>query len=130
MARMLKMCWMIVTPTVQIKVAHLWWNPEAAAEYLQDLSARYLASRQKLQRRAAQDSIKAEWISPTAEAHLDLARIYAVAAGCVKSATYDEFAAAMNEVTVSQLARRLAGEPPWTPEAHAQAQDLVLGLER
>ena len=105
MQRHSKTLWKIVSPTVRTKVARLWLNRESTTAYLKTLAKR---------------------AEPRTAADVDLARVYAVAAQCVKFDTYKEFAAAMNTVTVRQLASQLTGAPPWIPEDLYQAQQLVL----
>ena len=125
MQRRSKTLWQIVSPTVRTKVARHWLNRESTTAYLQELYERTLVKRANLQR-AAEAADNAQWGDPRTAADVDLARVYAVAAQCVKFDTYKEFAAAMNSVTVRQVASQLTGSPPWTPADLYQAQRLVL----
>ena len=115
-------------------MARLWWNRDDAAEYLRALYKRTLAQRQGLQQTAAKVPGSKKWATTRTAADVDLARVYAVAAQCVKLTvhfvTYKEFAAAMNQVRVWQLASELPGEGPWTSEELHQAAGLVLRSQR
>ena len=126
MKRHSKKVWQIVSPTVRTKVARLWWNREETTAYLQELYERTIHSRLELQNGAAKVPGSAQWADPRIEADTDLARVYAVAALCIRFNTYKEFETALNHITVRHLASQLTGDPPWLPADLYRAQKLVL----
>ena len=89
------------------KVARLWWNREETTAYLQELYERTIYSRLELQNGAAKVPGSTQWAEPRIEADTDLARVYAVAALCMRFNTYKEFEAALNRITVRHLASQL-----------------------
>ncbi len=107
--------WQIVPPTVRHKVARLWPDKLAAANYLQELVSRTLHSRQDLMAAAARVEGSPIWAAPRLEADMDLARVYAIAAWCVlHTDTYAAFEDVLNRVSVRQLSAMLTAPVPWT----------------
>ena len=121
MERRNKTLWKLLPPSVRTKVARSWGNREGTAEYL-----RTLATRHTLQQAASQVDGSAQWADLGGDSDVDLARVYAVAAQCVTFDTYKAFAAALDQVTVRQLAARLPGDTPCPPPDLHRARCLVL----
>ena len=117
-----KRLWQIVPHPIQTKVARLWWNREETAAYLRTL---YDSTWRQLEIQSAAHT----GASSHPDLELDLARVYGVAALCVIFDTYNEFKAALNQITMWQLAGVLVGDPPWLLQDRYRARTLVLAAQ-
>lgn len=112
--------WQIVPHPIQTKVARLWWSRENTTAYLKGKYESTWHRQLELQRTSASEPGS----RPNLE--LDLTRVYGGAALCVKFNSYSEFRAALNQITVRQIAGALVGDPLWLPQELHRAKLLIL----